>query len=1334
MDLQIKLDNVFKRLVEIEDRFGAHNKFISLSVRNLDGSTSTDENSGKIYLGILKFYNITGNHFETVDLFIKIEPRTRGEEGLIKYDFKFYNEYVAYKHILPVLNKSFANRIGGEPRSVPKRFSEQADNAYTIEEFTNDVRYREVGKLSKREYRHSWNSFDKMKTEMKFYTIRPNSRFAVDKCATYEKHVSHGAVANEILKLFPKFYHGEVGDGGTDNILVIENMLRAGFHTDNEGLFLEKDRILLTLKTLGKFHSSSYIAKANNREEFQRVVDQLKATGWTLPEYWDIYPNFINQHLQRGIEFLKTDKHYQHHVHKFDKILQDPKAYFFKLIKPNDMSVICHGDFCKNNILYKYENTSDVVGNENRFDREVNSDVKNDMDYQQVYIQKKSDKLRRKESEEKQKSTARLDDQIHKGHLNQDFYKNNLILFHNKVEPFKIKTNDEEVDKYQTFLDNFLESEKWEKEGHSKKEVSSPIDDKRKEFLHHLLETPADHIPSKTISKNSQNSMIDENMDELLKTKEGSPIKGSNHAAIVEIPVVQIENKNINGLNCFENEGFRTSEIVSGKYGKRDFINTYEDKCSKCSPSENQIFTEDSRKNYTDKSNVKMSNHGEMKHELKNNTKNIKAENKTDLAISDRLKYLEDRYKQLEKIYNVNQCVLERRRVNLQIIEKLNEKKQILEDICKKIEKISQKHRMESKFHSSITKLYQNMDDLDTKQSSSQSLSKASKVYDSKRENKVTKVESTEAQKTSKQIECKERYTYNSAEIEEKTSKKSIPHTNTYSSVIDQTRNKKLSITRNVEEEFDNLYKETFTEDNSKDYEGLFNELTKKMDFDGKKLSSAVSSFLGHYEDKGLNKISSKSGNSVRKGCAYWSNRDDVQNKTLKPNKINVGHKQGTEDTEYETLSVKQRRDNLERSISLSNELKSFDQKQSTMKRSSSDINQLRLNNILVSERNIFIDQTGYPDREKESMKEALLRSLQAKTRPRIFTESSLSLNEYEEMSNDDDVFFDASDNIKETNSLGKKKLRKEYNENFLRSSSCVDIGKNQTRPVPMKRTISLIEELATDTKKKNEPPEVVFNKDGFQSASTIPRTRRDINAETKRLFFLGSNSEPEINSYKTTYTQNEQKTPCSFTQFQNRHSATTKNQTTNAQPILFGTNKSHTNTTKRQGKESDSPTFVKKDERNSNASIQYKRELKALPSYLKPSKQGPKSASSVDIVFFDLARTIYCSPVIDLSFFLFLNVSSDLRANCWDEFISTYYTSLRAHVPGNVPIPSFLDLVRELGEKSVYGYFLCCFFLPWMMEERPREDVAEWIHHGGQAGTEAIADILKFLIDRDFV
>jgi hypothetical protein len=269
MDLQIKLDNVFKRLVEVEDRFGAHNKFISLSVRNLDGSTSTDENSGKIYLGILKFYNITGNDFQTVDLFIKIEPRIRGEEGLIKYDFKFYNEYVAYKHILPVLNKSFANRIEGEPRSVPKRFSEQADNAYTIEEFTNDVRYREIGKLRKREYRHSWNSFDKMKTEMKFYTIRPNSRFAVDKCATYEKHVtrhgatyekhgatyekSHGAVANEILKLFPKFYHGEVGDGGgTDNIIVIENMLPAGFHTDNEGLFLDKDRILLTLKTLGE--------------------------------------------------------------------------------------------------------------------------------------------------------------------------------------------------------------------------------------------------------------------------------------------------------------------------------------------------------------------------------------------------------------------------------------------------------------------------------------------------------------------------------------------------------------------------------------------------------------------------------------------------------------------------------------------------------------------------------------------------------------------------------------------------------------------------------------------------------------------------------------------------------------------------------------------------------------------------------------------------------------------------------------------------------------------------------------------------------------------------
>lgn len=274
MDLHIKLENVFKNLVENEGRFGPNNKFISLSVQNLDGSKASSDGSGKVYLGVLKFYSVPRNDFKSVDLFIKIEPKTQAErekyngevengQDLIRYDFKFHNEYVAYKNVLPFLDRAFSEQR--ETVKSPftgiglKRFSynDEKENAYTIEEFKNEARYKEIG--NKKQYRHSWNPsiYERSNSEENFVTIKPNSTYALDKCVKYfdttkDERVIKRQTNKEILNIFPEFYHGEINDT-EDNIIVIQNMLPAGFHTDNDSIFLDKDRILLTLKTLGKY-------------------------------------------------------------------------------------------------------------------------------------------------------------------------------------------------------------------------------------------------------------------------------------------------------------------------------------------------------------------------------------------------------------------------------------------------------------------------------------------------------------------------------------------------------------------------------------------------------------------------------------------------------------------------------------------------------------------------------------------------------------------------------------------------------------------------------------------------------------------------------------------------------------------------------------------------------------------------------------------------------------------------------------------------------------------------------------------------------------------------
>lgn len=266
MSLQIKLQDTFRTLIETKKQFGDNNIFISLCVSSLNGDESVVDNCAKIYLGVLKYYNVIVNQFKIIELFIKLEPKElklskygfdqHRKQEVFVYDFKFHNEFVAYKYILPILNQSFNNRKVNE--SENQRFcgqkpssSKNVGNAYTIEEFKNDVRYREVGNPKKMQHRHSWisSTYEEQKEE-KFFTIKPSSTLALNEYKNYQETTEN---IDDILKLFPKFYHGEVcADNNKDNIVVIENMLPAGFRSSNDAMFLDKDQILLTLKALGK--------------------------------------------------------------------------------------------------------------------------------------------------------------------------------------------------------------------------------------------------------------------------------------------------------------------------------------------------------------------------------------------------------------------------------------------------------------------------------------------------------------------------------------------------------------------------------------------------------------------------------------------------------------------------------------------------------------------------------------------------------------------------------------------------------------------------------------------------------------------------------------------------------------------------------------------------------------------------------------------------------------------------------------------------------------------------------------------------------------------------
>jgi hypothetical protein len=142
-------------------------------------------------------------------------------------------------------------------------------------------------------------------------------------------------------------------------------------------------------------------------------------------------------------------------------------------------------------------------------------------------------------------------------------------------------------------------------------------------------------------------------------------------------------------------------------------------------------------------------------------------------------------------------------------------------------------------------------------------------------------------------------------------------------------------------------------------------------------------------------------------------------------------------------------------------------------------------------------------------------------------------------------------------------------------------------------------------------------------------------------------------------------------------------------------------------------------------------------------------SGKPCDAILFDFQMVKYASPVIDLSLFMYMNTSSELRTKHWDDLFGEYHATLTgtlAHILGCsvedlLPDYGFEDFQKEFVEHGFYGYMICSFFLGQMMVDRKdRPDRATlfekgldemgsvYIGYGGESASRCLADILKHL------
>ena len=148
-------------------------------------------------------------------------------------------------------------------------------------------------------------------------------------------------------------------------------------------------------------------------------------------------------------------------------------------------------------------------------------------------------------------------------------------------------------------------------------------------------------------------------------------------------------------------------------------------------------------------------------------------------------------------------------------------------------------------------------------------------------------------------------------------------------------------------------------------------------------------------------------------------------------------------------------------------------------------------------------------------------------------------------------------------------------------------------------------------------------------------------------------------------------------------------------------------------------------------------------------------SGKPCDALLFDFQQVTYSSPTIDLSFYMYLNTSSELRNQHWDDLFGEYHATLTRNLACilgcsvEVLLPDYgLDEFRkDFVAHGFYGYMVCSYFLGEMLVDREdrvdykvmcRRNVRDLAHvynsQGGELVSQQLADILKHLASKDAI
>ncbi|XP_065222441.1 uncharacterized protein LOC135846991 [Planococcus citri] len=200
-----------------------------------------------------------------------------------------------------------------------------------------------------------------IKATPKVKNTRFISNLFINEINFYTKVIPTFSTLNESFpSLFPQFHYGETifNPSGDQSVIILEDLKSRGYRMAPKRSFLDSHHLILMMRKLGEFHAYSYKAKNDIPNLFYPLANHcLETNTYVNHEHSDLLPSI--DHL--GFDcLLKKHPQYEQYSPIIEKMLRNATDIYIQALSndnlKNPTSVICHSDFLRNNVMFKYEN------------------------------------------------------------------------------------------------------------------------------------------------------------------------------------------------------------------------------------------------------------------------------------------------------------------------------------------------------------------------------------------------------------------------------------------------------------------------------------------------------------------------------------------------------------------------------------------------------------------------------------------------------------------------------------------------------------------------------------------------------------------------------------------------------------------------------------------------------------------------------------------------------------------------------------------------------------------------------------------------------------------